>query len=455
MRSYLLTLFSGLPLFTSWGVTPAGTDSPNIVVILADDLGSNELSCYGGENLITPHIDRIATEGMRFTNNYASCAMSVPLRASLYTGLYPAHHGSFQNHKASYPDIKSVTHYLSQTGYRVGRAGKQHTNPRSVFDFEEISGFETICTSRTAEYTIDGIRKFITKDNKPFCLFVCSIHPHAPWTWGNPEEFDKEKIVLPPNCVDNDETRELFRRYLAEIRALDNEVGSVLEVLGSTGQLDNTLIIFLGEQGPKFPFGKWTCWQYGTHSAMLARYPKTIKPRSTTDAIVQYEDILPTLMDFIGNGTIGQIDGRSFLPVLQGKKKEHRKWAYCMHNNVPEGNPYLVRSIQDKRYKLILNLKHDQPFFLKHMMGKKNKDEMWESWLQQAGQNEQARFLVDHYTTRPAIEFYDLKNDPWELNNIATERKHTKRIATMQAALEKWMTEQGDTGAEMDIRKKQ
>ena len=184
MRSYLLTLFSGLPLFTSWGVTPAGTDSPNIVVILADDLGSNELSCYGGENLITPHIDRIATEGMRFTNNYASCAMSVPLRASLYTGLYPAHHGSFQNHKASYPDIKSVTHYLSQTGYRVGRAGKQHTNPRSVFDFEEISGFETICTSRTAEYTIDGIRKFITKDNKPFCLFVCSIHPHAPLDMG-------------------------------------------------------------------------------------------------------------------------------------------------------------------------------------------------------------------------------------------------------------------------------
>ena len=126
-----------------------------------------------------------------------------------------------------------------------------------------------------------------------------------------------------------------------------------------------------------------------------------------------------------------------------------------MHNNVPEGNPYPVRSIQDKRYKLILNLKHDQPFFLKHMMGKKNKDEMWESWLQQAGQNEQARFLFVHYTTRPAIEFYDLKNDPWELNNIATERKHTKRIATMQAALEKWMTEQGDTGAEMDIRKKQ
>lgn len=455
MRSYLLTLFSGLPLLATGGTNPGSIDKPNIVVILADDLGSNELSCYGGKNLVTRHIDRIADEGMRFTNNYASCAMSVPLRASLYTGLYPARHGSYQNHKTSYPDIKSVTHYLSQAGYRVGRAGKQHTSPRSVFDFEEVPGFETICVSRTAEYTTDGIYEFISRDSQPFCLFVCSIHPHAPWTWGNPEEFDKDKIVLPPNCVDNDQTRELFRRYLAEIRALDNEVGSVLEVLKETKQMDNTLILFLGEQGPKFPFGKWTCWQYGTHSAMTARYPKAIKPKSVTDAIVQYEDILPTLVDFTENGTIENIDGRSFLPVLLGKKKEHREWAYCIHNNIPEGNSYPVRSIQDKRYKLILNLRHEQSFFLKHMMGKKNKEDMWEGWLQKAEEDEYADFLVNHYVKRPALEFYDLKNDPWELNNIATEQKYAKRIATMKAALEKWMSEQGDPGAEMDVRQKQ
>lgn len=455
MKPYLLTLFSSLPIFATWGTNPGTIDKPNIVVILADDLGSNELSCYGGKNLITHHIDRIADEGMRFTNNYASCAMSVPLRASLYTGLYPVHHGSYQNHKTSYPDIKSVTHYLSQTGYRVGRAGKQHTSPRSVFDFEEIPGFETICVSRTAEYTTDGINEFITRDSHPFCLFVCSIHPHAPWTWGNPEEFDKSKIILPPNCVDNNQTRELFCRYLAEIRALDNEVGSVLEALEETKQMDNTLILFLGEQGPKFPFGKWTCWQYGTHSAMVARYPKAINQKSVTDAIVQYEDILPTLVDFTGNGNIENIDGHSFLPVLLGKKKNHREWAYCIHNNIPEGNSYPVRSIQDKRYKLILNLSNTQPFFLKHMMGKKNKEEMWEGWLQKAEEDECTDFLVNHYVKRPAIEFYDLKNDPWELNNIATKQKYAKRIITMKAALEKWMSEQGDLGAEMDVRQKQ
>lgn len=454
MRPYLLTLLSGMPLMATWSTNPGHPVQPNIVIILADDLGSNELSCYGGQNLVTPHIDRIASEGIQFTNNYASCAMSVPLRASLYTGLYPVHHGSYQNHKTSYSNLRSVTHYLSEAGYRVGRAGKQHTKPREVFDFEEVPGFETICVSPTAEYTTDGIKEFTTRDNRPFCLFVCSIHPHAPWTWGDPEEFDEKKIVLPPNCIDSPQTREAFRRYLAEIRALDNEVGSVLEVLEANGQMNETLVMFLGEQGPKFPFAKWTCWQYGTHSAMVARYPEAIKAQSVTDALVQYEDVLPTLIELAGGKTPEGIDGRSFLPVLFGEKKEHREWAYSLHNNIPEGRPYPVRSIQDKRYKLILNLTPDEPFFLRHVMGPKSKDAVWTSWVQKATEDEQARFLVDRYLNRPAVEFYDLKKDPWELKNIATERKHARRMARMKTELERWMTEQGDTGAELDVRQK-
>jgi uncharacterized sulfatase len=218
---------------------------PNIVVIMADDLGTNELSCYGGRNLITGNIDKLAAEGIRMTNNYASCAMSVPIRASLYTGLYPAKHGSYQNHKTSFADIKSITHFLPQAGYRVGRAGKRQSTPLSVYQFEEIPGCQVDCVSPDASYTTDGIEEFMTrKDNRPFCLFVCSINSHAPWTWGNPDEFDPDKAVLPPNCVDNPETRKLFCNYLAEIRALDDEVGSVRKVLENNGLADNTLIIF-------------------------------------------------------------------------------------------------------------------------------------------------------------------------------------------------------------------
>lgn len=426
-------------------------EKPNIVVILADDLASNEISCYGGQNLRTPNIDRIAEEGIRFTNNYASCAMSVPIRASLYTGLYPARNGSYQNHKTSYPDIKSITHYLPQAGYRVGRAGKTHTTPRKVYDFEKVPGFEENCVSSTAFYTVDGIREFMQRDDTPFCLFVCSIHPHAPWTWGNPGEFDADKIILPPNCVDNKGTRTLFRRFLAEIRALDNEVGSVLKVLEETGKLDNTLVIFLGEQGPQLPGGKWTCWNYGQNSALVARFPNRIKANSTTDAIVQYEDVVPTLMEFAGGDKIEGIDGISYLDVLFGKKKNHRPFAYGIHNNIPEGTAYPIRSIRDKRYKLIVNLTPDVEYFEKHLMNVKNERSVWASWLESTATDERARMFVDRYVKRPAVEFYDMQNDPWEMNNLAGEKKYAKRIARMQTELAKWMRQQGDTGAAMDV----
>ena len=385
-------------------------EKPNIVVILADDLASNEISCYGGKNLKTPNIDRIAEEGIRFTNNFASCAMSVPIRASLYTGLYPARHGSYQNHKISYSDIKSVTYYLPQAGYRVGRAGKTHTVPKSVFNFEKVPGFEENCIAVTADYTVDGIRDFMRQDS-PFCLFVCSTLSHAPWTCGNKDEFDADKVILPPNCVDNKGTRELFRRLLAEIRALDNQVGDVLKTIEEVGKLDNTLVVFLGEQGPQLPGGKWTCWNYGQSSALVARYPAKIKAKSTSDAIVQYEDILPTLMEFVGGDEIEGIDG-----------------------------------------KLILNLTPEVEYFEKHLMNLKNERSVWASWIESTKTDKRARYFVDRYVKRPAIEFYDMQKDPWELNNLAEEKKYAKRIAMMKGELEAWMRQQGDTGAQMDVK---
>lgn len=427
-------------------------DKPNIVIIMADDLASNEISCYGGQNIKTTNIDRLAEEGVRFTNNYASCAMSVPIRATLYTGLYPVRNGAFQNHKASNPDIKSVTYYLPQAGYRVGRAGKTHTAPREVYNFEKVPGFKENCVAQTAEYTVDGIKEFINRDNTPFCLFVCSINPHAPWSWGNPAEFDADKMVLPPNCVDNKATREFYTKYLAEVRALDNEVGSVMKVLEESGKLENTLVIFLGEQGPQFPGGKWTCWDYGQHSALVARYPKKIKANTTNDAIVQYEDILPTLMDIAGGKEIKDIDGRSFLKVLYGEKKDFRKYAYGIHNNIPEGTAYPIRSIRDKKYKLILNLIPNVKYFEKHLMNPNNKNQAWSSWVESAKSDDKAKALVNRFENRPAIEFYDTEKDPWELNNLANDPQYKDRIEKMKSELEKWMKQQGDKGAEMDVR---
>ncbi len=447
-NNFLKTVSWALPLIP---LANAAADKPNIVVIIADDLASNEIGCYGGKNVATPHIDRIAREGMLFTNNYASCTMSVPIRASMYTGLYPARHGSYQNHKSSYPNIKSITHYMPEAGYRVGRTGKRHTQPRSVYRFEEIPGFETDCVYPSATYTTCGIKEFMTRNNDPYCLFVCSTNPHVPWTEGDRSKIDPDKLTLPPNSVDNRETRELYRNFLAEIGALDDEVGAVLQALEETKQLDNTLVMFLGEQGPQFPGGKWTCWYYGQHSALTVRYPKNIKAGSVSDAIVQYEDILPTLIEFAGGKPIEGIDGKSYLQVLYGKKKEHREWSYGIHNNIPEGTAYPIRSIQDKRYKLIVNLTPEAKYFEKHMMNINDREQVWACWLESAEKDPAAKALVDRFEKRPPMEFYDLKNDPWELKNLVNDKQYASRIATMEAELKQWMKQQGDKGTAMDV----
>lgn len=427
-----------------------GNERPNIVVIVADDLLSTELSCYGGQNIKTPNIDRLAAEGVQFSNCYASEAMSVPIRASMYTGLYPARHGSYQNHRETYPGTKTVNYYMPQEGYRVGRTGKDHPGPKSVYVFDEIPGFTVGCTDKKAPYSTDGIKEWMSRDNDPFLLYVCSINTHAPWTWGDPSEFDADKLKVPENCVDSPEMREIMTHYLAEVRALDNEVGSVLQTLEEIGKLDNTIVMFLGEQGPQFPGGKWTLWYPGCHSALLARYPARIKPGSKSDAIVQYEDLLPTFIDIAGGAPREELDGKSFKAALFGESGTARKYAYGIHNNFPEGNPYPIRSIRDERYALIMNLDPDAYYHEKHLMKENNVTGVWKAWQAGLEDNAENVFWYNRFLKRPAIEFYDLKKDPWERNNLAGKKRYARKIEEMKDELLKWMDQQGDNGKLMD-----
>lgn len=428
-------------------------DRPNIVIIMADDLDSRQISCYGGQNLKTTNIDALAKGGLKFTNIYTSEAMCVPTRASLFTGLYPARHGAFQNHKSVNDTLKSVGHYLTDLGYRVGLTGKDHvTKPKSVFPFDIINGFEPECVSPTDDYQLEDVKKYIQKDQKPYCLFVMSINPHAPWTVGDTTEFDPAKLQLPREWVDTPMTRRQYVKYLAEVRRLDQQVGDITKLLTETGQDKNTIVIFLGEQGAQFPGGKWNLWDAGQKSSMLIKWPDRVKPSSVTDAIVQYEDITPTLIDIAGGASISGLDGKSFLPVVLGKSKMARQYAYGIHNNIPAGDAYPIRSIRDYRYKLILNLSSEKPYFNKALMNGegKNKKTVWSSWLIKANTNEDAKRLTDRFINRPPVEFYDTLKDPSEFDNLADDPVYQDKIKEMKKELSAWMKEQKDAGAEMD-----
>lgn len=428
----------------------ASVHKKNVLMIIADDLASNELGCYGGTNVKTPNIDKLAKEGIQFNRMYASCAMSSPIRASIYTGLYPVRHGVYRNHGNTYPTVKSVTSYLEAMGYRVGLTGKTDVRPKSVYGFEIVEGFETNCVSANNRYTTDGIQKFInSKGDEPFCLFVCSTNPHVPWTGGDPSRIDPSKLKLPPIFVDNEETRKAFSKYLAEVEILDRQVGDVVKVLNESGKYDETTIIFCGEQGPQFPGGKWTCWDYGQRSAFIVKPAGKELSSRQTDALVQYEDLLPTLIDYLGGKIPEGLDGQSFLSVLEGKTDNFREWAYGIHNNVPEGTPYPIRSIRNSRYHLIVNLEPGSVYYEKHLMGL-DKENYWRSWVADARKGLDKKGLVLRYMIRPDVEFYDTQSDPWEMHNLATEKEYQPLIKEMREKLSQWMEQQGDKGKALD-----
>lgn len=446
----LLIFFSSVNVFAQQN----STRKPNVIIVMADDLDSRQLSCYGGKNIRTTHIDALADEGLTFNQIYTSEAMCVPTRASLFTGLYPVRHGSFQNHKPVYDTLKSVGHYLADLGYRVGLTGKDHvTKPKSVFPFEIVQGFEPNCVAPADDYTLDGVKEFITRNDKPYCLFVMSINPHAPWTVGDTTEFNADKLILPANWIDTPITRRQFVKYLAEVRRLDNQVGDITKLLKETGQDKNTIVVFLGEQGAQFPGAKWNLWDAGQKSSMLVKWPGSVKFGTKTDALVQYEDVTPTLIDLADGKPIPGLDGKSFLPVLLGKSQRARQYAYGIHNNIPEGNPYPIRSIRDTRYKLIVNLTPDQDYYNRFMMNENQKDRnsVWFSWTAQATTNPDAKRITERFVKRPAIEFYDTQNDPWEFNNLAANPAYKDRIEQYQQKLQEWMKQQGDAGATLDI----
>ena len=424
---------------------------PNILIIIADDATYSDLPIHGGVNVKTPEIDKLASEGMTFNKAYLTMSMCTPSRAEFFTGLYPVSNGVNWNHGIAKKEVKSIVHYLREEGYKVGLAGKIHIKPKEVFPFELINGIERNPVSKTANFDKEPLRQFMkVPSTKPFCLVTALVVPHIPWTVGDPSHFNPQNIELPSYLADTPETRKEFVNYLAEIEVLDQQVGSILKVLREENLADDTIVIFTSEHGAQFPFSKWTNYEMGIHTCLIVRWPKNVEPNSRSNALIQYVDLLPTIIDAVKGNADQNFDGTSFLSVLKGKKNTHRNYVYFMHNNVPEGPSYPIRSISDGEYHYIRNLKADRLFLEKHLMTRMPLNKYWPSWVFASTENSDITNLVNRYMKRPSEELYDLKTDPNELNNLI-KKSSLKSIQThLSNQLDLWMKSQGDLGIELD-----
>jgi arylsulfatase A-like enzyme len=410
------------------------------VVFLTDDHSVLDSEPYGATDVRTPHLARLAADGMKFTHAFAASPTCGPSRTALFTGLWPARNGAEPNHQRKRPDIAGLPATLRALGYEIAAVGKvAHNDYAGDYDFDFVVGPD-IGTTHADELSTYLRRR---DPKRPLCLFFGTRHPHTPWL--DNDGYDPGRLKLPPTFVDTPVTREQRARYYSSVTAADTLLGEV-RALTEKHVPGDTLFVFAADQGAAWPLAKWDLYEAGIQVPFIAVWPGRLKPGSTSDAMICLPDLLPTFIELAGGQVPGGLDGRSFAGVLLGRTKTHRDRVFATCSGDGDFNVYPSRSLRTRDWKYIRNL---HPEFQHHTHISRSQGPMlgiqyWRTWVAAAAENPAAAIVVKRYSERPAEELYDLRSDPHEQRNLAADPAQTSRLAAMRADLNAWMREQGD-----------
>lgn len=426
--------------------------SKNIVLMLADDLGF-ELGCYGDKVAKTPHIDELAKQGVRFTSAFASVASCSPSRATLLTGLPTHQNGQYglahATHNAhSFRTVASISKLLQKAGYVTGQVSKLHVQPESVYPWdyvgEKVNGRNPLAIAAMVKEMIDKAGE------KPFFLLVGFTDPHrAGKGFANDaklppaaktDPFDPKSLTLPYFLPNQPEVRNEYAEYYRAVQRLDMGVGLVMQTLKETKKLDETLVLFLSDNGIPFPGAKTTLYDSGIHLPLIVRSPQQSKRGLVNQAMVSFTDVAPTILDYAGVKPDAAMLGRSFLPILEQEKPKDWDTVYASHQFHEITMYYPMRMIRTRTHKLIHNLAYP----LRYPFASDLHDsQMWQGILKRNDtmMGERPRKNFEH---RPEWELYDLTQDPKELNNLAQKPEQAELLKELQGKLKQWRTETKD-----------
>ncbi|MFT3902184.1 MAG: sulfatase [Niabella sp.] len=429
---------------------------PNIVFIMADDLTMKDIQPYGSKQVLTPNLSRLAEEGVCFDNMFNIVPVCSPTRQTLLTGLGPVRNGAYPNHSIIYDGIKTLPVYMKELGYRAALIGKKHYGPLASYPFDFLGGRDHD-DGKGQDVDLGKAEEYIqASGDKPFFLMFTSNQPHTPWNRGDRSLYDASKVKLSPNMIDTKMTREKMVDYFAEITYLDSLVGRCLDIIEKSGKKDNTVVIFASEQGNSFPFSKWTLYDQGLRSGFIVRWPGTVKPATHNNVMVEYTDILPTLIDIAGGdpktihtgstdafGYTG-FDGESFRSVLTGKRTVMRDYVFGVNTTrgiINGSEAYANRSVRNRQYLYIHNLN-----FANKFSNVVTSSALFKQWVQ----TDSSKAMK--YVIRPEEELYDVVNDPWQLHNLAKDAKYRTIKKSLKGKLEAFMKQQGDKGVETEMQ---
>ena len=334
---------------------------PNILFITCHDLGRH-LGCYGHDTVHSPALDRLAEGGVRFEHSFCTAPQCSPSRSSLHTGRYPhangmmglAHFG-WELHSGE----KHVAQRLREAGYRTALFGVQHvTSHPERLGYDNISPLGGgLCSARETGDAAAAFLRDPQRRDQPFYLEVGFFEPHRPYHWQGIESDESKGVEVPPYMPDCPEARQQFAAVQGAIRAMDEGVGIVLRALSDAGPdiEENTWVIFTADHGLAMPRAKCTLYDPGIGTALLMHWPAAgITGGRTYVDTISNVDIVPTMLEALGQPQPEELHGKSFWPLLEGQPYEPRQEIFVEKTYHTYYDP--MRGIRTWTHKLIVNL---------------------------------------------------------------------------------------------------
>lgn len=439
---------------------------PNLVLIIADDMAWDDSSPYGHDMIMTPNLERLASEGMRFDNAFLTISSCSPSRASIITGRYPHQTNAEELHWPVPADQTTFVELLKEKGYWTAAAGKWHLGDEIRDRFDEIrevdtSGFQLPSGEAAKEgkfkETLEGEAQSGCVDwvpllrdrpaGQPFFLWLAALDPHRPY---HPNIIDDpsrpEEIRVPPYHPDTPAVRADYQLYYDEITRLDSYVGRVLDELDAQGMSENTFVLFISDNGRPFPRDKTTLYDSGIKTPWIVKWPAKVKPGTVCDRLVSSVDIAKTFLKLGGIKFPGQtFEGVDFSPLLTDPEKPIRDYVYS-EKNWHDYEDH-VRSVRNERYKYIRNYYNDLPQ-TPSADGLRSPTYVELLRLREKGELTDAQMSC-FIAPRPEEELYDTRLDPFELDNLVADERYSPLLRAMRAALIDWEKRTKDSAPEL------
>lgn len=423
----------------------SAADRPNILLFTADDLHAESLGVYGGRPAdLTPNLDAFAAESLLFNKAHVNVAICAPCRAVIATGRY-SHRSGAMGFMPAREDVPDIVTTLKAAGYHTGILGKYgHSTPKKSMEWDYHFDQKDLGNGRNPDIYYQRSQVFLKESQaaeKPFYFMVNSHDPHRPYC--NPKKLTKgaampskvyeaADVHVPGFLPDLPGVRAELAMYMNSTRRLDDTFGKVMQALKESGEADNTLVLFITDNGIAVPFAKCNAWFHSSRSPLLVRWPGVIKPGTRDNThFVSVVDFFPTFLEASGSKGPGGLDGRSFLPLLKGQTQKCREYVFTQIDSKAGGAAVPMRAVQNENYGYIYNPFSDGKYWYRN-----NNEGLTMAAMNRAAVNDPAiQARVDLFRYRVPEELYDLKNDPDCLHNLIDDPAHAESLKALQKQL--------------------